>query len=417
LLAEVTQRKRGMSERRPAVIICGRANGLGVVRSLAKGHVPTIVVGTTLRHAVMWTRSAQPFITREIWGQRFIDDLLTLQRSLGSRPVLVISDERAVETVSQGRAELELSYRFHMPSAEMVTTLGNKALFHRFAERHDLPVPRTVIVEREGDIAKLSALRFPLVAKPADKTGVHLARTERASRMSTTAEAEHACRQMLKGAGQLVVQEWVEGPDSEIYFCLFHCEHAGRSRSMFFGRKMASHPPGIGSTAICVAAPETAEPLRPVLEKFLDVAEYEGLGSLEFKWDAHGRRFFIIEPTVGRTDMQEEIATLNGVNLPLIAYCSELGLPPPAITTVRPAAWRETLWRRTPRAGLAAGTRTYDAYWRVDDPLPALAFAADKALGAARRLISESLRERARLPVGKRRVASEFAPRSRYDAR
>src|SRR4029078_2723830 len=104
------------------------------------------------------------------WGQRFIDDLLTLQSSLGSRPVLVISDERAVETVSQGRAELGLSYRFHLPSAEMVKTLGNKALFHRFAERHDLPVPRTVIVEREGDIAKLSALRFPLVAKPADKT-------------------------------------------------------------------------------------------------------------------------------------------------------------------------------------------------------------------------------------------------------
>ncbi len=39
--------------------------------------------------------------------------------------------------------------------------------------------------------------------------------------------------------------------------------------------------------------------------------QYEGLGSLEFKWDAQGRRFLIIEPTVGRTDMQEEIPTLN----------------------------------------------------------------------------------------------------------
>ncbi len=64
------------------------------------------------------------------------------------------------------------------------------------------------------------------------------------------------------------------------------------------------------------------------------------------------------------------------------------------MAAVRPAAWRETLWRRSPRAGLAASTRTYDAYWRIDDPLPAFAFGADKALGAARRLIKMVIAEK-----------------------
>jgi hypothetical protein len=40
----------------PAVVVRGEVNGLGVVRSLAQGGVPTIVADTTLSHAAMWSR-------------------------------------------------------------------------------------------------------------------------------------------------------------------------------------------------------------------------------------------------------------------------------------------------------------------------------------------------------------------------
>ena len=50
-----------------------------------------------------------------------------------------------------------------------------------------------------------------------------------------------------------------------------------------------------------------------------------GVGSLEFKRDRKTVKFMIVEPTVGRTDAQEEIATLCGVNIPLIAYSTALG--------------------------------------------------------------------------------------------
>ena len=389
----------------PAVIVRGQANGLGVVRSLARGRIPTIVLDTTFRHAAMWSRWARPLKVDQVFGRRFVDDLLKLQATLGVRPVLILADEMAVKTVSEYREELEPCYRFHMPAAAMVATLANKALFHRFAERHELPVPRTLIVERESDIVQLSSLRFPLIAKPADKAAVHLARAERANRIGTLRDAERVCRGMLTAAGGLVVQEWVEGPDSEIYFCLFHCDQANASKHVFFGRKLASHPPRVGSTAVCVGAPETAGQLLPLVEKFLDIAEYQGLGSLEFKWDAQERRFAVIEPTVGRTDTQEEIATLNGVNLPLVAYCSELGLPPPATPRVGAAAWCELFRHRGSCARLDAGVHVYDAYWRIDDPMPAFASYTEKASNVARRLIRRSVLDKARPPVRRKRIA------------
>jgi D-aspartate ligase len=209
----------------------------------------------------------------------------------------------------------------------------------------------------------------------------------------------------------LVAQEWIEGPDTSIYFALFHCGAEPNSRDIFFGRKIAAHPPGLGSTAICVPAAEATDLLLPLTEKFIEISEYEGLGSLEFKWDSRARRFVIIEPTVGRTDWQEEIATLNGLNFPLIAYCDALGLPLPEQRSsnaagspfANTAAWRESplhLWRSA-----ELRERVYDGYWRFDDPLPALAFCVDLALRCGHRLLTRPVFERRKPPFRRRRIA------------
>ena len=107
----------------------------------------------------------------------------------------------------------------------------------------------------------------------------------------------------------------------------------------------------------------------PTLQ-FITRVGYRGLGSLEFKRDASTGRFVIIEPTVGRTDWQEELATLCGVNLPLRTYLTELGQPlEPAPEAFPAVAWRQSVGYR---ARLAAGTRTVDGYFRWSDPLPGL---------------------------------------------
>jgi predicted ATP-grasp superfamily ATP-dependent carboligase len=128
--------------------------------------------------------------------------------------------------------------------------------------------------------------------------------------------------------------------------------------------------------------------LGPLTEKFLQVSDYEGLGSLEFKWDSQLDRFVIIEPTVGRTDWQEEIATLSGVNLPLIAYRHELGLPHiSGAQTSRSAAWQESFQHRQRSTQSLSGVRIYDGYWRNNDPIPAVVFYVNVAIRNAFRKI------------------------------
>ena len=43
------------------------------------------------------------------------------------------------------------------------------------------------------------------------------------------------------------------------------------------------------------------------------------MGGIEFKRDGRTGEFLMIEPTVGRIDAQEEVATLHDANIPLAA--------------------------------------------------------------------------------------------------
>jgi D-aspartate ligase len=113
------------------------------------------------------------------------------------------------------------------------------------------------------------------------------------------------------------------------------------------------------------------------------------MGGLEFKRNEHTGEFVIIEPTVGRTDWQEEIAALSGANIPMAALAAAHGRPvAPATVGAEAIAWRTSLKHRLPRGLRSAGGRIVDGYWRADDPVPGLIF---YAVEPVRRLINRCL--------------------------
>lgn len=357
----------------PAVVVGGSLNGLGVVRSLSHARMPVFVLDTTRRCPAAWSRSCHFVRTPRLTGESLIQALQSLATELINRPVLILTSDEAVTTVSEYRDQIAPHYRVSLPAREMVNALADKAAFQSLAEREGFAVPRGAVVQSESDLRRIRELVPPLIIKPADKILVLNDIVERAVRADTTAEAEASAARMLCHAPRLIVQEWVDGPDTEIFFTLFVSDRDSRMIAMFAGRKIACSPPAVGSTAICVAAPEVDSTLRALTSRFVAQTEYQGLGSLEFKRDAGSGEFLIIEPTVGRTDWQEEIATLCGVNLPLLAYLCSVGLPQlPSSHPTKTAAWRSSKEFRTPSFPDGQRMRIVDGYLRWSDPLPAL---------------------------------------------
>ncbi|MFP3565404.1 carboxylate--amine ligase [Paraburkholderia sp. SIMBA_030] len=363
------------SDQIAAVVVGASLNGLGVARSLARGNVPVIAVDTKIVRAGMWSRYVRAHFIKSLIGKAFVDEMIELGKSFKQPPILILTEEEAVHAVSEYREALSSLFRFRLPVDATVKMLSSKASFHDFALKHHFPVPRSVIIEKLSDIEYLSELRYPCVLKPDDKRNVLRGEKERAVRVGSLSAARAQASAMLDTPGGIVAQEWIEGADSNIFFTLFYRGNGGSAISVFTGRKILSSPPSIGNTAVCVAAPEASEVLEPLTLAFAERAGFEGMGSIEYKWDDNNRQFVMVEPTVGRTDWQEEIATLCGVNIPLAAYRHELGLPAMPEGTCRvPVAWRATLVDRAPPHLLRERTKIVDGYFRWSDPIPALQF-------------------------------------------
>jgi D-aspartate ligase len=373
-----------MSENRAQVpvVVVGAAGacGLGVIRSLSQANLPITLVDDNRYAPAMHSRFGHKLVISRLAGPALIRDLLALATQMPSPPVLFLTRDESMLTISEHRDELAMSYRFTLPSHHCLTSLAHKTTFQELAESLGFPVPRSVRIRSEADVASVAELQFPVVAKPAIKTAEYVCgNLARAYKVSSSEEAKAKCRLMLTAVPELVVQEWITGLDSELYFCFIYLAADGSTLCSFVGRKLSIWPPDVGVTASCTAAPELRDVLLPLTEAFFRRVSFVGMGGIEFKKDARTGRFLMIEPTVGRVDAQEEVATIHGVNIPLVAYLHEAGLPVPAMhTNSLPVVWRDT-WphRRAARRNPAPHVDTRplkvcDAYWRINDPVPAL---------------------------------------------
>lgn len=367
----------------PAVVLGAGLNGLGVARSLARARVPVWLLDSDARRPEMHTRAANSLKVRDLHGETLIEELVRLGEGQfsGLRPVLLLTQEESVKIVSHSRDRLSDLYRFSLPPRDVVDTLQHKHGFQRLAERLGAPIPALVHVCTLADLPALESLQYPVVVKPGERHTEYSRQFKKAYRIGTAAEAAELIRRILSVMADVVVQEWTEGPDSNIYFCLQYLNKQGQVTASFTGRKIRAWPPQVGGTASCMPAPEAHEELSGLTARFFQNTGVIGMASMEYKRDVRSGGFRMVEPTIGRTDYQEEVATLNGVNLPYAAYCAELDRPWPAPEpATRALAWHvrsedeqsAAAQHQRPGQGFDGVDGVRDALWRWGDPAPFL---------------------------------------------
>lgn len=391
----------------PAVVLGAGINGLGVARSLSRARVPVWMLDTDECQPEMYTRAAKPVHIRALDGDILIEDLERLGGGLfaGKQPVLFFTQEATVKTVSQHLDHLTAFYRFSLPPPDTVAALQHKYHFQQLAERHGDPISPLVHVTKPADLATLRSLHYPAVLKVGERNVDYSRRFHKAYRVETAGEASRLASKIIPVVPDVVAQEWIEGPDSNIYFCLQYLNRNGRAASSFTGRKLRSWPPQVGGTASCTAAPEVHAELSRLTERFFRDVGVVGMAGMEYKRDTRSGEFRMVEPTIGRTDFQEEVATLNGTNIPYAAYRSELGMAAPEPREVRrPVVWRvrseDSQSAAAQNQQIASAwprrSRVVDGLWRWSDPIPLVVHVSRRLQRAlSRRLLKPILSARA----------------------
>jgi D-aspartate ligase len=315
----------GGTHEHPAVVLGLNPTGLGLVRSLAPHCSNLIALESDRAEPGTRTQLCEvKMISDMLDSDRLLDELVALSRRFCERPVLLLSTDQQVLWAAKERSKLETYCRLLLPPAPVCEALMFKDSLLALAAREGWPVPAGAFLPVDGLAAAIekAGLQYPVILKPTLKTAAWQEAALNKAYIVRDADEAHAMAARARGVvTDLLAQEYLEGDDGQVFFCLYLAA-PGMEPLTFCGRKLLQWPPLRGSTAACepVAAPD----LELVTRSLFGKLGVEGFASLEVKYGGDGK-FKIIEPTIGRVDLQSQVATLNGMNMPLVAYLASLG--------------------------------------------------------------------------------------------
>ncbi len=399
----------------PAIVIgLDCITGLQVARLLDARGVPVIGVARRPHHFACRTRACRRVLVADTAGEALVEALVRLGPTLEAPGVLYPCTDAAVRQVSLHREALRPWYLFALPDHDTVEMLMDKARFYAFARQHGLPVPATLLLHSRREAADAARqLTFPCLLKPTLKTPTWERATKaKAFRVTSPDELLALYDRCARWADTLMVQEWVEGPDHNLYSCNAYFDAGSRPLATFVSRKLRQWPIKTGTSCLGVACRH--DTLLETTVRLFRLARFHGLAYLEMKQDARTGRHLIIEPNVGRPTGRSVIAEAGGVELHLTMYCDLTGRPLPArraqddrrITWVylrRDLQASAAYWRRgelTPGEWWRSlrGPKVF-AVWSPRDPVPFFLDVWQTAQGAARawlRSLAGRLRPRGR---------------------
>jgi predicted ATP-grasp superfamily ATP-dependent carboligase len=301
------------------VIVGGSANALGILRSLAP-YAKCLVLLDDKKLPAYHSLFGKKILVESTKDEHIIDALIKLGSHFKAQPVLFLSEEKTVEQVSLHRDKISSMYFFNMAEHKQIVALQSKIGFQKLAEKFNSPIPQAIAIEKTSDIKQINKLTFPCVFKPLYQDSAYAKQFKKAYKVEHIEQIESLYVDISPIMPNMLAQEWLHGKDSDIYFCLAYFDKNSQLVSSFSGRKLRSWPLNIGGTASCTNAPKQHQELSDITSTFASNISFTGLMGMEFKFDSYRDGFYMIEPTVGRTDYQHEIATLSGHNLLLQMY-------------------------------------------------------------------------------------------------
>lgn len=314
--------------------------GLGLARALRTQHVPIVGLardpGSPSCRSSVWQEIVP---VPEDSASSWLASLAGVAARYGRMALFPACDD-VVAVVGEHAESLRGDFDFVASPPEVVRRLLDKTEFHDWAVRYGFPVPHTEVVADPAELrAVLARLRYPAVLKPCERTPAWQAVSPRrkAYVLTSAADVAHIPFDLFAVSPRYVLQEWIPGRDSDVYFCLVYRDRDGHELGSRVGRKIVQWPEGTGNTALCVTVDD--QELHDLTAKLFDAAGMVGLGSVEFKRSPVDGRPYITEPTIGRPNLQSGVATAAGTDLIGAAYSDAVGLPHRAGRPADRAAW------------------------------------------------------------------------------
>ena len=319
----------------PAFVLGGTANGLKVCQNLGHRRIPIRLFGVAENDIAARSRYVGDFDAyRDGDDNALLQQLLAAAAEFNTKPVLLYTTDKFVQFVSDHRDALRDHFQMNLPSVDAIDTVLDKNRFAEFCADNRLPAPRnwrlTSIVEAA---AAAKAANYPAIVKPAyshHTTKENFHRNGSYAKMLPVADAAQVMRyyeQFDELADELMLQEYIAGPDDEHYSFVSCRDRKLRETACFGVRKLRVFPihAGVATFAEITEDRELYREGRRVVDKLA----FTGVSSVCFKRDARDGRLKLHEMN-GRLPGPQSAGLLADIDMPFMAYLDARGIAPMA---------------------------------------------------------------------------------------
>jgi predicted ATP-grasp superfamily ATP-dependent carboligase len=303
-------------------VICTKGSGvnaLAILRSLGRlGVTNTLIVcGGTHNLASRSRYCCRCALIKSSDGRELAEMLISIAADRRQKPLLFVDNDAVLSLLAPYARELSLAYHFTSPLDRM-TQLNDKTFQSNIAQRIGLSVPRSWIPQSWDEVEAIeSEFSGKVVAKPLLRHFVQYPpfKVELGKDASALVSA---LKKLLPSPKGILIQEFVEGPDTNLRWSL--CYRASHSVACHVATGMKWRQTGSGSGgvgSVMLAQPDAL--VREATIRLATALDYRGILGVEFKYSAVDGKLYFIEINA-RTEAFHSLGRKLGVDLPALAY-------------------------------------------------------------------------------------------------
>lgn len=378
------------------VILGGFVNAVGLARSFGINGIRSFVIDSK-RNTAFFSRYTEGVLSPdpEVDEKAFLDFMIGFGKALNSKGFLLATNDKWLIPISKNQNLLEQYYIFPMSTWDVIGKCIDKIELTKLASALQIPMPKTVVVEKAKDICdKSQDLHFPFIMKPSITVG--FAKRLGINKRTLVIDSQEVLQSISKRIADncvtdtpVVLQEIIEGPVSSLYTFSAYSDKHGKVIAYSTGYKLRQNPPEAGTilSGRVIHEPE----LCKLGKRLIEGIGFHGISNTEYKRDAKDGSFKLIEINP-RPGMWNGSVLASGINLPYLLYqedaLNQISLPISHsnseftwLMTIEDFLYSLFLFKTGGREAYAMSLRDWfisvrgrrvHALWSWKDPLPAI---------------------------------------------
>jgi predicted ATP-grasp superfamily ATP-dependent carboligase len=278
--------------------------GIGVVRTLGRLGVPVYAVNSDASAPAAASRYIRAVFEYDLDAAapaEAVAHLLELAERIGSRPLLITSDDAGETLVSKHSEELGRRFAFpHRPGGLSERLLSKRGLYEA-CQQHGIPTPLCRFPQtREEALDAIEAAQFPLMLKAIDN--VRFTRRNQ-MRMFIARDPEEAIgaydRLEDPAAPNLMLQAHIPGASGSVWVYTGYFDNASECRFGAGGLKLRQFPIRTGTT--CFGVVRSDPEMEALTKHFVKELGYRGVFDCGYRYDPRDGVYKMLDvnPRVG----------------------------------------------------------------------------------------------------------------------